>query len=82
MHTDIMCYDDIAQIAGKVPQHVIFIPEALSPNFSAPAVQIRNACRQKEQSDEEPLFTSACLFEPRGYDRDEQIYAYQRIHEP
>ena len=39
---NVMCQNKIAQITGEVPQHVVFIPETLSPHFTAPTIEIRH----------------------------------------
>ena len=70
------------QITGEVPQHVVFIPETLSPYFTEPAVEIRHTGRKQEQTNEKPFFFSRSFTQPRRYDGDEQIKADQRIHEP
>ena len=41
----IMCHDQVTEEAGEIEQHVEFVPETLSPNFSPPAVEIRHAGR-------------------------------------
>ena len=38
-----MCHDQVTEEAGEIEQHVEFVPETLSPNFSPPAVEIRHA---------------------------------------
>ena len=61
---------------------MVFVPEALPPDFAAPSVQVRNAGGEEEKADEESFFPSAGLLKPRRNDRDEQVDAYQWIHEP
>lgn len=42
VYTNVMRQNKIAQITGEVPQHVVFIPETLSPHFTAPTIEIRH----------------------------------------
>ena len=75
-------YDGVSEVSREIPQHVVFVPEALAPHLAAPAVKIGYACRDEEQQDEEPLLACCGAFEPRRDYGDEEIYAYERVHEP
>ena len=61
MMADVVRQNKIAQIAGKVPQYVILVPEALSPYFATPTVQIRDAGGKEEEADEESFFAGTGL---------------------
>jgi len=47
-----------------------------------PTVQVRHAGRQQEQPDKETFFFGRRLAQPGRDDRDEQVDADQRVHEP
>ena len=82
MHTDVVGKDEIAQIAGEVPQHVVIVPEALSPHLAAPAVEVGHAGGHEEEADEEPLLPCRGLLQPWRDEGDEEVEAEERIHEP
>ena len=82
MSADIVCRHDITQISGKVPQHVIAVPEAFTPDLAEPAVEEGHACRDCEEGYEELFLASCGLAQPRRNHRSEEIYADKRIHEP
>jgi hypothetical protein len=72
----------ISQISREIPENMVFIPEALPPYFSQPPVHKRHESRYDEQKYEKLFFLFAGLFQPRGYDRDEQVKAEKWEHEP
>lgn len=43
VHTYVVCQHEISQIAREVLQHMIFVPETLSPNLTKPSVEIGHA---------------------------------------
>ena len=81
VYPDVVCQHQISQVTGEVPQHMVFIPETLSPEFPEPPVQVGHTGREEEQGDEESLLFGRCLVEPGGYDGHEKVEADQRINQ-
>ena len=65
VHPYVVCHDKITKIAREVPEHVILVPETLSPYLAAPAVEERDACGDEEEHDEETLLPRCRLAQPR-----------------
>ena len=38
VYTDVVRHHEVAKEAGEVPEQVVLVPEALSPNFSEPTI--------------------------------------------
>ena len=49
MYTYIMRHYKVSQVTGEVPQHMVFVPETLSPYFTEPAVEIRHTGRKQDK---------------------------------
>ena len=75
--------DKIAEIAGTIPEGGILIPETLAPKFGRDkAVEPRRERGECKDGEENPFLAGSGPLKPRRNDRDDEIDAYQRIHEP
>ncbi len=61
---DVVSQNDVAEVAGEVPQHVVFVPEALAPYFTEEAYDVGHAGGYGEDGDEEEFFAWLGFAEP------------------
>ncbi len=80
---DIMGQHQISQVSGTIPQRRETIPEALAPEFVRDeTVDPGNEGRQDKEPEEDALLLRGRFFQPGRYDRNDQVDADERVHEP
>ena len=74
--------DEVPQVAGAVPEGSERIPETLAPEFRGDEPEPRDKGREYEEAQEDPLVFRGDFLKPWRDHRDDDVEAYQRIHEP
>ena len=83
MESDVVSHHEVAQIARAVPEHGEAVPEALTPKLGGDeAVDPRNECGHNEYADKDSFVLCRSPFKPWRHHRDDQVQAYERVHEP
>ena len=78
-----MCHNQIAKIAGTIPEHSETVPETFSPEFrSNETVNPRDEGGNSEKSEEYELILCRCPLQPRRPHRNNEIEADERVHKP